>query len=420
MSVTQKAVFTLPNGVHRVEDCLYLRVQDSGRSFIFRYMKDGKRRDIGVGSALKVSVAQAKAIASKYRTEIAAGRDPKPKKTKTEEKKARTFREVAADALENTKEVRQWKRERQAGRWWQILVSYGLQVLGDKPIRQIGRQDIIDVLTPIWFEKNPTASYLRTILERVFSYAIFNGEYTNANPAVYKGNLDIVLPSTAKIHKTKHYAATDLDQMKRVMIELIEEHSVISLTVAVIMLTALRQVEVTKAEWTEIDLNEKVFSVPPERRKVARDYPHRVPITKQLEEIFKFLGHEKVNEYVFWSRKRKGKPIKPGSTLVLLQRVAGEEATIHGCRSTFRVWAEETGQNTTAAEYQMMHENPSAVVRAYQRSDLLEQRRELMQRWADEVLPMDVLMKALGATPKPKVRNVPELEKIYGDKFKCF
>ncbi len=396
MSVTQKAVFTLPNGVHRVEDCLYLRVQDSGRSFIFRYMKDGKRRDIGVGSAQKVSVAQAKAIAAKYRTEIAAGRDPKPKKAKSEEKKIRTFREVAADAFENTKEVRQWKREKQAKRWWQILSFYGLPSLGDKPISQIGRQDVIEVLSPIWFEKNPTASYLRTILERVFSCAIFDGEYTNANPAVYKGNLDIVLPPTAKVHKTAHHASIDLDQMKQAMIELIEEHSVVSLAVAVIMLTALRQVEVAKAEWTEIDLNEKVFSIPPERRKVARDYPHRVPITKQLEVIFKFLEREKANEFVFWSRKRKGKSIKPGSTLVVLKRMTEDRATIHGCRSTFRVWAEETGQNTTAAEYQMMHENPSAVVRAYQRSDLLEQRRELMQRWADEVLPMDVLMKALG------------------------
>ncbi len=420
MSVTQKAVFTLPNGVHRVEDCLYLRVQDSGRSFIFRYMKDGKRRDIGVGSAQKVSVAQAKAIAAKYRTEIAAGRDPKPQKTKTEEKKVRAFREVAADAWENTKEVRQWKNERQAVRWWRILADYGLPILGDKPINQIGRQDIIDVLSAIWFEKNPTANTLRSILERVFACAIFNGEYTNANPAVYKGNLDIVLPPTTKIHKLEHRAAIGLDQMKQVMIGLIEDHSVISLAVAVIMLTALRQGEVTKARWTEIDLNEKVFSVPPERRKVARDYPHRVPITKQLEVIFKFLELKKTNEFVFWSRQRKGKAIKPASTLVMLQRLVGTNVTIHGCRSTFRVWAEETGQNTTAAEYQMMHENPSAVVRAYQRSDLLEQRRELMQRWADEVLPMEVLKKALTEVQKPKARNVPELEKIYGDKFKCF
>lgn len=418
MSVTQKAVFTLPNGVHRVEDCLYLRVQDSGRSFIFRYMKDGKRRDVGVGSAQKVSIAQAKAIAAKYRAEIAAGRNPKPKKA--EEKKVRTFREVAADAWENTKEVRQWKREKQAKRWWQVLATYGLSVVGDKPINQVGRQDVIDLLSPIWFDKNPTACDLRTILERIFACAIFNGEYTNANPAVYKGNLDIVLPPTAKIHKTVHHASIDLDQMKQAMIELIEEHSVVSLAVAVIMLTALRQVEVTKAEWTEIDLNEKIFSIPPERRKVARDYPHRVPITKQLEVIFKFLEREKANEFVFWSRKRKGKSIKPGSTLVMLKRMTEDKATIHGCRSTFRVWAEETGQNTTAAEYQMMHENPSAVVRAYQRSDLLEQRRELMQRWADEVLPMDVLMKALTAVPKPKSRNVPELEKIYGEKFKYF
>ena len=124
--------------------------------------------------------------------------------------------------------------------------------------------------------------------------------------------------------------------------------------------------------------------------------------------------------FVFPSVLYDDRAIHRDSVLTAVKRAAPMKATIHGFRSTFRVWAEETGQNTTAAEYQMMHENPSAVVRAYQRSDLLEQRRELMQRWADALLPMDVLKKTLGATPKPKVRNVPELEKIYGDKFKCF
>ena len=415
MSVTQKAVFTLPNGVHRVEDCLYLRVQDSGRSFIFRYMKDGKRRDIGVGSALKVSVAQAKAIAAKYRTEIAAGRDPKPKK-----EKVRTFREVAAEAFENTKEVKQWKQPCQAKRWWQLLNNYALSVLGDKPISEIGRENIIDILTPIWVTKTPSATKLRGILERVFSYAIFKGDYQGMNPALYRGNLDVVLPSPAKVHKTKHDEALTLEGLKGALIKATTAKSPVSLSVVMTALTALRVNEVVKAVWSEVDLNEKVFSVSPQRRKVARDYPHRVPITNQMAVIFGELEKFRRSEYVFPSL------VKDHGTFTLtyareyLKKITSKEITIHGCRSTFRVWAEETGQNTTAAEYQMMHENPSAVVRAYQRSDLLEQRRELMQRWADEILPMDVLMKALEATPKPKVREVPELEKMYGDKFAAF
>ena len=140
-----------------------------------------------------------------------------------------------------------------------------------------------------------------------------------------------------------------------------------------------------------------------------------------MEIIFNELKGLRVSDYVFPSTQKENITFVPRYVAIYLKKASGvEEATAHGCRSIFRVWAEETGQNTTAAEYQMMHENPSAVVRAYQRSDLLEQRRELMQRWADEVLPMEVLKKALTEVQKPKARNVPELEKIYGDKFKCF
>lgn len=419
MSVTQKAVFALPNGIHRVEDCLYLRVQDSGRSFIFRYMKDGKRRDIGVGSAQKVSVAQAKAIAAKYRAEIAAGRDPKPKKEKP--KAIRTFRVVSLEAFENTKEVKRWKTETLGKRWLAVLNTYAMPTLGDMLISDIKRQNIIDVLNPIWTQKNPTATKLRMILERVFSYAIFAGDYEGANPAVYKGNIDIVLPSPAKIHKQEHHKAMSLSQLKETLIKAIEEHTPISLAAAMIALTGLRVSEVSRALWGEVNLENKVFSIPAERRKVAREYPHRVPITRQMEIIFNELKGLRVSDYVFPSTQKENITFVPRYVAIYLKKASGvEEATAHGCRSIFRVWAEETGQNTTAAEYQMMHENPSAVVRAYQRSDLLEQRRELMQRWADEVLPMDVLKKALTEVPKPKARNVPELEKIYGDKFKCF
>lgn len=399
MSVTQKAVFTLPNGIHRVEDCLYLRVQDSGRSFIFRYMKDGKRRDIGVGSAQKVSVAQAKAIAAKYRTEIAAGGEPKSKTDKKEKMKIRTFREVSVDAFENTRDVKRWKRDVQARRWLAILTTYAMPLIGDKPISEIGRQDVIEVLSPIWIVKNPTALRLRTILERIFAYAIFIGEYHGANPAVYKGNLDIVLPPSAKIHNVEHHGALTFEQMKEFLPQCLEIQSAAAFASVIIALSALRANEVTSALWDEINFDEAIFYVPPERRKIRREYPHRVPLSNQMLAILKFMENQRRSKYVFQSFVRRECHITSETPTYFIQRLMGKEITIHGCRSTFRVWAEETGQNATAAEYQMMHENPSAVVRAYQRSDLLEQRRELMQRWADEVLPMDVLMKALGAKP---------------------
>lgn len=393
MSINQKNILAQPIGVYRIEPNLYLRVQPAGASFIFRYMKNGRRNDIGIGSAKKVTVARAKAIANEYRSQIARGETPT--REKKEEKRSRTFREVAIEAVEKTSEVREWKRPAHKRVWLQILRDYAFPTIGTMPINEVSRKDIIAVLEPIWREKTPTAATLRMVIERVFSCAIFAGEYTNANPAVYRGNLDIVLPSPKKIRTIKHYQALTLEELKDAMLVWVGKPSSISLATAMVALTALRCGEVVRAEWQEIDLNNRIFSVPAVRRKVKRDYPHRVPLSDQAVLILQHLGAiNGMISYVFKSALRLGSPVSISSPVSILSRQYPGR-TVHGLRSTFRVWVEENKLDTVAAEYQMMHEDLSEVVRAYQRSDLLEQRRKLMQQWADEILPMDTLRAAL-------------------------
>lgn len=423
--VTQREVFSLPDGLHRVAPCLFLRVQGDSRSYIFRFQKDGRRRDLGLGSAQDMTIAQAKADAYRIRAEVAAGAEIKGKhelnKEKRERKVIRLFSEVAEEAIETTRHVRKWKREKHEKRWRAIVETYAYPRLKNIPINQITRDDVVSVVQPIWETMTPTAQELRMILERIFAHAIFKGEYPWSNPAILRGNLDLILASASKIHTTKHHSAMTLEDSKKTCIKALECGSMSAAALVFGMLTALRAEEFIQAKWNEIDWEDKVFSVPPERRKVARDYPHRVPLSTQAVCLLQYVREFSTDSpCVFKSPKYGNRSVTRDSVFATLKRIAPTAATIHGFRSTFRVWAEETGQNTTAAEYQMMHENPSAVVRAYQRSDLLEQRRELMQRWADALLPMDVLKKTLGATPKPKSRNVPELEKIYGEKFKYF
>ena len=392
MGITQKNILTQPVGVHLIEPNLYLKVQKAGASFVFRYAKNGRRCDVGVGSARKVTIARAKEIAALYRAEVAAGREPKRKEAPAQ--RVRTFREVAADAIDNTEEVRRWKSPRHRRTWEQPMEDYAYPLIGAKKIKDLTRQDVIDVLRPIWQTKNPTAAKLRSILERVFECAIFGGEYSGANPARYRGNLDIVLPSPARIHRTDHHAAMTLEEAREAIRRFVAEQTPVTLALAILMLTALRCTEVTKAEWGEMDLSRGLFTVPAIRRKVARDYPHRVPLSAQAVAILRRAEEFGAEGYVFKSPIYKGQPISHHSPLnFLAHNFPG--STVHGFRSTFRVWAEETEQNTTAAEYQMMHENPSEVVRAYQRSDLLEQRRVLMQRWADALLPLDELDRIL-------------------------
>ncbi len=393
MGITQKNILSQPQGIYLIESNLYLKVQKTGASFVFRYMKGGTRCDVGVGSARKVTISRAKEIAAKYRAEIAAGRDPKRDKTPIKEK-VRTFQEVATEAVETTRKVRQWKREQQFKMWNALLRRYAYPVIGSKPIRDVTRQDIIDILSPLWQTMTPTAMILRAVLERVIECAQFSKEYVGENPARYRANLDIVLPSPAKVHRIEHRASLTFAETQQAIRQFLKEKTPTSLALAVIILTALRRNEVALAEWTEINLEAGIFTVPAVRRKVARDYPHRVPISAHVAAILRHLKELGGDGYVFKSPLRKGKPIV-GSGIINLVKRKFPNATTHGFRSTFRVWVEETDQNAAAAEYQMMHENPSAVVRAYQRSDLLDKRRVLMQRWADALIPLDELDKIL-------------------------
>ncbi len=399
MGINQKNILSQEVGVYRLETNLYLRVQETGASFIFRYMKDGRRVDLGIGSAKKVSIARAKEIAAEYRAQIAKGVMPTREKKK-EIRRVRTFAEVAIEATETTSEVRQWKNPSHKRTWLQMLRDYAIPKIGSMPINEVTRQDIISVLEPIWRTKTVTASGLRVVLERVFACAIFSGEYPGANPAVYRGNLDIVLPPPSKISTVKHRAAMTLDELKEALQVFTSAETIVALAVTMVALTALREKEVALAEWSEIDLEQRVFSVPAIRRKVPRPYPHRVPLSDQAVAILQHLGKLTGTEgYVFKSTYRLGTHIACVSLWDLVKRTYPGK-TVHGMRSTFRVWVEENKMDVVAAEYQMMHENPSEVVRAYQRSDLLEQRRKLMQQWADEILPMATLKAALEKVSK--------------------
>lgn len=399
MGINQKNILSQEAGIYRLEQNLYLRVQATGASFIFRYMKDGRRVDLGIGSAKKVSIARAKEIAAEYRAQIAKGVMPTREKKK-EARRVRTFAEVALEAAETTSEVRQWKNPSHKRTWLQMLRDYAIPKIGALPINEVTRKDIIAVLEPIWRTKTSTATGLRVVLERVFACAIFSGEYPGANPAVYRGNLDIVLPPPSKISTVKHRAALTFDELKEALPVFIAAETTVSFAVVMVALTALREKEVALAEWSEIDLKERIFSVPAVRRKIPRPYPHRVPLSEQAVTLLRHLAKlAGTDGYVFKSLYRLGNHVAGASLWELVSRTCPGK-TVHGLRSTFRVWVEENRLDTVAAEYEMMHENPSEVVRAYQRSDLLEQRRKLMQQWADEILPMTTLKAVLEKTSK--------------------
>lgn len=391
MAISQKDILKLPDGLHRVAECLYLRVRGNSRSFIFKYQSNGKRREKAIGTANRIKLARAKEIALKYRTALAEGIGPE--EPKQGDKKERTFNEIYAEAIEVTDNVRQWKNAKHRAQWFSTIETYACPVIGDMPLNSITRNDIIKVLEPIWMEKNPTAIKLRGKIERVFAYAIFKGEYSHPNPATYRGNLDMVFAPQSKVHTEKHFESMTVAEARDVCAQFWRRGTISYMAILFGILTVLRANEFIHARWDEIDFENAIWSVPPERRKVKRDYPHRVPLSTQALAVLKRcqLANPEMKGYIFKNPRIEEKSINLETPRLLLMRYFKRPMTMHGTRSTFRDWAEETGQNTKAAERALMHVEPNKVTRAYQRSDLLELRRPLMQAWADEVLPMSVI-----------------------------
>lgn len=381
--VTVKNVFKLPDGKHSVGPNLNLVVRGNSRTYVFRYSVDGKRKEKSLGSAEKISISQAREQAEKFRVGLSEGHAPKTNKEVLVEdarkEEAPTFEAYALKTIDKIASVRMWKNAKHKAQWFSTVKAYALPVLGKKKLADIKKQDILEILKPIWLTKNETASRVRGRLENIFSYAVSDG-LMEFNPALWRGNLDRELPPPDKVQKVKHHESISLAQLQEKIKCFLPANNRTRQVILFTILTASRVGESVPARWDEIDFKNKVWSVPSERRKDGKPYPHRVPLSTQAVELLKSL--DRTGEYIFSIKDTLGSRY---SLAVLLKRMTGTQATMHGFRSTFRDWAAENGVPDIVAEKCLMHSTGSAVVQAYQRSDLLEQRRDVMQRWADAV-----------------------------------
>ena len=382
--VTAKNIFTLPEGRHSVAPNLNLRVRDGKRTYVLRYCIGGKRKDKHLGSADDLSLTEAKRLADKLRSELAEGKLPQTARDKLAEKlkeaDAPTFEQYALEAIEKIATVRVWKNAKHRAQWFATVRAYAFPVLGKKKLSEIKREDVLAVLQPIWSTKTETASCVRGRLENIFSYAVTDG-LMEFNPALWRGNLDRDLPPPSKIQVVEHHEAMPLEVLQEKISCFYPADTRTRQVILFTILTASRVGESVPARWDEIDWENRIWSVPPERRKDQKQYPHRVPLSDQAIELLNTV--ERKGEEIFCL---KADDLGSRYSLAhLLQQMTGTTATMHGFRSTFRDWAAENGVPDTLAEKCLMHVTGNAVVQAYQRSDLLEQRREVMQAWADAV-----------------------------------
>lgn len=372
-------------GVHRVDKNLYIRVRPSGSSFwITIHTIKGKRKEVILGSTNDLSLRDVK--------RLLANNARKPSQEDitiiTDNKvKVITVTELINEAIPVIEANKKWKNKKHSQQWRNTLNQYVIPHIGSRDITTITRKDIYNLLSNIWHVKTETAKRVRGRLEMVFNYAIAMDYFTEANPCVWKGNLEMFLPIPSRIASVSHFESLTLEETKNLCILLAHKKSRIYKSIIFGILTASRVNEFIRCEWNEIDFTNKIWFCPPSKRKDGKTYPHRVPLSTQALEVLNSI--DKVSNYVFYSAKDIDKPMHMESPRITIKKLINK-GTMHGFRSTFRDWAAESGYDRVLAEKSLMHTTGTEVERAYQRSDLLEQRRVLMQLWANTLFPYGI------------------------------
>jgi len=387
---------------------LYLEVKESGsKVWIFRYQFRGRRTQLGLGAySQSNSLSHARKKCLKLNTLLSQDIDPKSYKDQQfkEAKETRTRKIKEAESLV-------WTLERVAEEWWNdnkeqwlnqkhanqninTLREYVFPQLGDKLIKDIDVDDIYRVLKPIWHEKTETASRIRQRLERVLNYAKVRGMRTGENPALYKNNLDNLLPSPHALKRKKalddpnegHYSAMDYEEVPAFFQVLNDQKAITAKMLQFVILTAIRTGTVLEAKWDQIDLEKSLWSIPAKQMKAKRGFV--VPLSKAANRLLISLPRN--SDYVFPSPNNPSKHMSNMAMLRLLKRINRSDITVHGFRTSFRIWVAEQTNHGDLAEYALAHVVGSEVERAYQRSDLLEKRSKLMEEWSKYVTTCEV------------------------------
>lgn len=369
---------------------LYLYVNEAqGRSWVLRILVGDKRRHIGLGGYPTVTLAQARDKARETREQVLKGIDPVEKRReaardlKVRQASRKTFEEVAKDFI--AYQEHSWKNTKHRKQWSSTLEAYAYPLLGQMPVDAITEQSVIAVLEPIWKQKTETASRLRGRIESILDWARVRGHREGDNPARWKGHLDKVFPAQSLVKKVEHFRAMPVTSVPSFLKKLQGVHGVSAKALHFLILTAARSGEVRGAEWSEIDLEQAIWTIPAARMKAKRQ--HRVPLSAAALAVLRSVqGHgEALGSGLVFCNSRGG-PLSDMSLTAVMRRMK-VEAVPHGFRSSFRDWVgEHTQYPSDLAEMALAHVLPNKTEAAYRRGDALEKRRSMMDAWASHCL----------------------------------
>lgn len=419
-------------GAHADGGNLYLRVAgvDAGK-WTLRYMIGGKSREMGLGpydadGKAGLTLAQARAAAEGPRAMLRASQDPIAERERREAEEAaaaraaaeveaaatRTF-EAAARALVETKRAG-WRSAKHAAQWLATLEQHAFPTIGAKPIATIGTDDVLAVLRPIWDRTPETASRLRQRIEAVLDDARVQGWRleTLANPARWKGHLSASLPSPRKVREVQHHPSLPWQQMAAFMGALAERSGMAAKALRFAILTGARTGAVRLMRWREIDLEAAIWTAPGANMKTKKS--HRTPLSPAaLALLDEVRPPMKAPTDLVFPGGREGRPLSDMALSMLVRGMAcdglaehepprwrdieGRPVVPHGFRATFKGWSLAAGFPDPLSELALAHADKDKVRAAYAREDMCDQRRPMMDAWAEHCAKVPATPASLAA-----------------------
>jgi len=362
---------------------LIVKKGSSGK-WVYRYSHQGRRREMGLGNWPTVTLAEARKVRDQWATVLASGKDPidvrdaEKLSQKAEAKRDDpTFSELVDMVFEARKATLRGDGIR--GRWRSPLDLYVVPALGKKPGSQITQRDVVDALKPIWKTKPPTAEKAIQRTKIVLRSAKRMGFPTD--PDIVESAQEIL---GVVHHEVQHMASVDWQDIPDLYARL--PKTIGGDCNRWIMLTLVRMEAARCARVSEIDFETATWTVPADRVKGQKGKvsAFRVPLVQPLIDMA--LQRKEMGFDIIFPTSHKGAPISNAAVEKTL-RAMDAGGTPHGFRTSFRTWVQETEScGYEVAEMVLGHKIGGIVERTYARSDLLEQRRNVMKEWSDHIL----------------------------------
>ncbi|CAI3961336.1 tyrosine-type recombinase/integrase [Commensalibacter communis] len=383
--LSEKKINQLTNGTHSDGRNLYLNIRGNSKIWVFRFKSPitGKIRMQGLGPFPIISLSKARNLANKNKEMLINQLDPLEEKRNQKlaiQKKNKLFNEVAKEYTKNRS--KQWRSKKTQQETESLLRNYINSNFEGRLICSITSNEILTLLKPVWYKHTTTGVKLQGLLNRIFQYATAYGWFEGNNPAKWDGFLENLLPKPSLITQVTHYKAYDWKQINKLYNRLRSINTIPNLAICFICLTACRSAEAREMQVKEINFTDKLWTLPASRSKTKKC--HRIPLSDEALIIIKCALKLNNNEgdYVFQHNK---KPIYDKALLFAVKKAANDnKMTLHGFRSSFRDWGSEaTNIQSEILEMALGHSIKSKVEAAYRRGDMLDKRRQLMNKWAE-------------------------------------